>query len=57
MLTGITSNRDGLSLEGSDSSKVTVDVTVTKSLSPDFVNKLSRSYRSASTNFNVSVLG
>jgi hypothetical protein len=57
MLTGIASNRDGLFLEGSDSSKVTVDVTVTKSLSPDFVNKLSRSYRSASTDFNVSVLG
>jgi hypothetical protein len=57
MLTGIASNRDRLFFEKDDSSKVTVDLTVMKSLSSDFLYKLSRSYRMASTDCNVSVLG
>jgi hypothetical protein len=40
MLTGIASNRDRLFLEGGDSSKVTVDVTVTNSLSSDFFEQV-----------------
>jgi hypothetical protein len=43
--------------KGGDSSKVTVDLTVTKSLSSDFLSKLSRFYRLASTDFSLSVLG